>query len=127
MVVQEGAGGVGGVGAQEAEGLADEGPAEAAAGGARVAEQRQEVAEHGRSEEEEASSDDGDQQDAANHGSIVCAPQRARGYIERRASLAPLLEKASREKKRTHIYRFFFGVMDIPTVLYSQYVFCSIH
>jgi hypothetical protein len=63
VVLQEAAGGVGRVGAEEADGLTDEGPAEAALGEVMVTEQRKEVAEHHRGGE----GCQGDQQQHVHH------------------------------------------------------------
>ena len=71
VTVQEVAGGVGGVGAEEADGLTDEGPAEAAPWGAGVAEQRHEVAVHHRGE------DGGGYKDSQQHSRHLCTPQRS--------------------------------------------------
>jgi len=63
VLLQEAAGGVGRVGVEEADGLADEGPAEAALGEAMVAEQRKVVAEHRRG----GDGRQGDQQEHVHH------------------------------------------------------------
>ena len=76
VTVQEVAGGVGGVGAEEADGLTDEGPAEAAPWGVGVAEQRQEVAVHHRGE------DDG-YKDSQQHSRHHCTPSRCTSQNKR--------------------------------------------